>query len=45
KALQLEPHDTKNIDNTQDLWKIFEKNVVASGQALEYNLNDRLSDK
>ncbi|CAG8856422.1 28165_t:CDS:1, partial [Gigaspora margarita] len=35
EAVQLEllqPQDTENIEDTQDLWEIFEENVVASGQ-------------
>ncbi|CAG8830146.1 29270_t:CDS:1 [Gigaspora margarita] len=40
----LQPQDTKNIEDTQDSWEIFEENVVASGQALGYP-NDGLSDK
>ncbi|CAG8834246.1 45962_t:CDS:1 [Gigaspora margarita] len=47
EAIQLEllqPQGTKNIENTQDPWKIFEETIVVSSQALGYP-NDGLSDK
>ncbi|CAG8812040.1 44708_t:CDS:2, partial [Gigaspora margarita] len=45
EEIPIEPEaDTKNIENTQDPWEIFEETIVASGQALEYP-NNGLSDK
>ncbi|CAG8687814.1 6414_t:CDS:1, partial [Racocetra fulgida] len=37
--------NTEDIDDSQDPWEIIKEIVIASGQALGYDLDNELSDK
>ncbi|CAG8741453.1 6001_t:CDS:1, partial [Racocetra fulgida] len=45
QSIFISSDNTEDIDDNQDLWEIVEETIIASGQAQEYNLDNKLSDK